>query len=385
MGSWFSNFHIKKTGQQSKDELARLLDNILRQQGWLPASEDDADGGFAISCKSDSQWFSVYSDIFSFEDPKAFAVLSQPLSLGLKTDILGISCYDSDYMYLNLINAVDGVDAWLGVGSAAGLGITRRNKPSAWKGRVRDFEKFTQAVKSKYVFAEEALAELSGCLGLPMALATAEYEYLDMLPEDTETSRFYFQLPEGANTKAPPRLVHQTFSLMPCRCGHPSMVDLINDGGESRGLSVYFLGPYVEKDEITFSKVCFVQWKNGKIFDSPIQLEKIRLEDGRWVYYYHDPGFRIPGKMERELPPSKKLQDERLKRSIILRFIPQGNPRKMLDISVVLVPDKNPEGQAVWNVLSCFGNKKEFIRQHNDIWRKHINCEHLLLDEADFD
>ena len=70
---------------------------------------------------------------------------------------------------------------------------------------------------------------------------------------------------------------------------------------------------------------------------------------------------------------------------IIVRFVPHGNPRKILDISVVLVPDKNPQGQTGWNVWHAFGSKKAFIAQHNRSWSKHPNCADLLLREEDFD
>lgn len=157
------------------------------------------------------------------------------------------------------------------------------------------------------------------------------------------------------------------FSGSPCFLGKYSVVSGLNVGGESRGLSVFFVGPYVEHDEITFSDVCFLTGKVNKRKSSPFELRKVQLADGQWAYYYHDPGFRIPPKVKDGLSLSKQL-NESFERSISVRFMPHGNPRKILDITVALVPDKNPEGQTVWNVWYPHGSKRAFIEEYNRRW-----------------
>ena len=86
----------------------------------------------------------------------------------------------------------------------------------------------------------------------------------------------------------------------------------------------------------------------------------MQLPDGQWAYYPHDPGLRIPPRVDERLPPSKQLEVV-YERSITVRFVPHGNPRKILDITVVLVPDQNPEGLFGWNVWKEWGSKKAFI------------------------
>ena len=74
-----------------------------------------------------------------------------------------------------------------------------------------------------------------------------------------------------------------------------------------------------------------------------------------------------------------------------MRFVPHGNHRKILDITVVLVPDKNPEGQTGWNVWHGWGSKKAFIEHYNAIWderrARSSNPDTLppILREEDFD
>ena len=389
MGTWFSNLHIRKNGTITQTSVADYIRNFMTAQQYLPAaSGQEADVAFAIISDPQSQWVSVYSDLFSFDGPKQFADFASPMSAGLQTDILGIACFDSDYLFLNLINTADKTDAWAAVGNAAGLDIRKRTNLSAWKSKVSDFDDFKESLKKKYVFAEETLADIAHCLHLPQEHGAASYEYLADLELNEQAAFLYFKLPETMKTQDLPRLMLSSASLMPCFLNKPSIVNAINVGGASKGLSVYFVGPYVEHEEITFSDVCFVQLKNLHSESIPFALKKIQLPDGQWAYYYHDPGYRILPKVDGRLSPMKQLRAE-TERSIVVRFVPHGDPRKILDITVVLVPDKNPQGQIGWNVWHQFGSKKAYIQYHNSTWNKNLgnnpNGESLLLREEDFD
>ena len=391
MGSWFSNIHIRKRETVTEKTVAEYISKLLAVQQYLPAvSESDADGAVAIICDKDDPWISVYSDILSLEDPKLFSEIATPLSAQLHTDVRGISCFDSDYLYLNLINSDEKTDAWLGIGSASGLGIKRRSGLAAWKNKVYDFDAFSKAAKERYTFAEEFLGHVESNLDLPLLYGAAGYEFLQDLELDRKAEYFYFKLPDDMKTPEPTKLVPHTYSGMPCYLDKPHVVDGINVGGESRGLSVYFLGPYVEKEEITFSDVCFVKSKNDGNHTIPFTLSKVQLSDGQWAYYYHDPAFRIPAKVDDRLPWSKWVRVVSEK-SIVVRFVPHGNPRKILDITVVLVPDKNPEGQTGWNVWHRCGSKKAYIEEFNKTWdelrKRNPNPDvfPLALSEEDFD
>lgn len=391
MGSWFSNIHIRKCETVTEPSVAKYINKLLAAQQYFPAeSENDADGAVAIVCDEGNQWISVYSDLLSLEEPKSFEKIAAPLSAQLHTDVLGISCFDSDYLYLNLINTDEKTDAWLGIGSASGLGIKRRSGLAAWKNKVHDFTAFSKAAKNKYDFAEEFLENAESCLGLPEQYGAASYEYLQDLDPDQKARYFYFKLSDDRKPHEPTKLIPRMFSGMPCFLDKSSYVDGINIGGESRGISVYFLGSYVENDEITFSDVCFVKWKGNEPRSIPFSLSKVQLADGQWAYYYHDPGFRIPSKVDDRLPVSKRMRVE-TEHSINVEFVPHGNPRKILDITVVLVPDKNPEGQTGWNVWHRWGSKKAFIDQFNQTWDKYrkqtLNPDTCppILKEEDYD
>ena len=385
MGSWFSNLHIRKNGKIEENSVVEYICDLMTKQKYAPVeTEAEADGIFAILSANESQWYSVYADLFSFEDPKRFAEYATPMSEKLETDVLGISCFDSDYLFLNIINGRQKVDAWAGIGRGTDFGIRKQTNLTAWKSKVNDFDSFKKSIKKKYVFAEEVLADVEQCLHLPQKYGIASLEILREFEINGTVKYLYFRLPEDRKGQEPTVLVQRTASLMPCFLNEPSIVEGINIGGASQGLSVYFVGPYVENEEITFSDVCFIKRRSNHVETVPFALEKVQLSDGQWAYYYHDPGYRIPAQVDDRLPMQKRMQIEN-ERSIIVRFVPHGNPRKILDIAVALVPDRNPQGQTGWNVWHQFGSKETYIQFYNNTWSKHPGAVHSLLREEDFD
>lgn len=385
MGSWFSNIHIRKNEAATEETIEKYISELMAAHQYLPVtSEIDADGAVAIVASGDCQWISVYSDLLSLEDPKKCAEIAAPLSSELHTDVLGISCFDSDYLYLNLINTEDKTDAWIGIGSASGLGIKRRSGIAAWKNKVGDYVRFSASAKKKYIFAEEFLSETEPCFCLPAIQASASYEYLKDLELSEKARYIFFKLPDELKSQELPVLVQRSSSLDPCFLNKPSSINGLNIGGESRGLAVFFIGPYVEHDEITFSDVAFIRFKNNCPENTPVELKKVQLTDGQWAYYYHDPDFRIPPKVDERLPVRKRM-DAEFERSFAVRFVPHGNPRKILDITVVLVPDKNPAGQTGWNVWHSLGSKAAYIERYNSNWGMHIPVKTQMLRMEDFD
>lgn len=391
MGSWFSNIHVRKSETATEETIGKWIGEYMASKHYLPSASDiGADGAVAVAASEDLQWISIYSDLLSLEDPRAFTEIAVPLSSALHADVLGISCFDSDYLYLNLINTAEKTDAWLGIGRASGLGIKRRSGWSAWKKKVSDFSSFSEIAKKKFVFAEDFLAEAVPYLGIPEAQSMASYEYLKEFGLDKKAKYFYFKLPDEMKNEEPVKLVPDAYSAMPCFLDKPSSVEAINVGGASKGLAVYFLGPYVENDEITFYDVSFVKWRNDRAEFVPFDLTKIQLADGQWAYYYHDPDFRIPPKVDDRLPAIKRERMAR-ERKIIVRFFPHGNQRKILDITVVLVPDGNLKGQAEWNAWHIWGSKKAFIEQYNEdwnergMWDSNPKARSPVLKEEDFD
>lgn len=367
MGSWFSNLHIRKNEEIKKDIVCDCIKDTLASKKYeLVACEQDADVVVAVLESQDGQWISICSQAFNHDDPESCKEVATPLSEKLHTDVLGIACFDSDYLYLNLINTQDSIDAWVGVGAGKEVGISRRNNLTAWKKKVADYAAFSAASKCSYICADDFLTAVEGCLGLPAEQGGISLDYLQDTSLQQGATLLYFQREEGTSVEGPQLRIWFIRYTLPCFDGQKNHVDFVNDSDEASGLSVYFLGSYVQHEEITFSEV-----KLKCPLQPPIDiaLDKIQLPDGQWAYYYHNPEILLPPGAPKRMKWEKRYHLE-LERKVEFSFVPRGNPRKMLDITVVFVPDGNPNNQARWNIWERHGSKEAFINWHNKIWKK---------------
>ncbi|MBQ2729588.1 MAG: hypothetical protein IJF69_02305 [Clostridia bacterium] len=347
MGSWFSNFSIRKKDNISNDTITKHLIELMERLRYIPVETiDEADGALTFFSTDYSQWYTVCSDLLPIDDPSSFSHIAKTVSEQLHSDVMTISCFDSDYMFINLVDADNGIDAWAGIGSARGMGIRRRTNITAWKTKVKNYPLFFEIIKEKYVFAEDALIKLEDCLSLPYLQSSSAFEYLHENDLACNAKHLYFKLPSLNEEPELPKLVKRTYPASPLTIGKPEFISLLSKGGKSKGLSVFFTGSYVENDEITFSELRFVK-SNGDHYELPFEFKKVQLNDGQWAYHYNYPGFIIPQKANDSLPPAKKYREED-KNEITIRFIPQGNPDKVDEIAIYFVPNKNVSGQTAW-------------------------------------
>lgn len=366
MGSWFTNYQIRKTDTVTRDSVCGgIKDYLAGRKYTLVENETDADVAVAVIATQNSEWITVCSPALAHDDPASCKSVAAPLSAQFHTDVMGIACFDSDYLYLNLINTDEEVDGWIGIGSGKEVGITRRNKVTPWKKKVTDYITFANAVKGMYACADLFLAEVEASLRLPVEQGMASLEGLEDTSIQQEAVLLYFRQEEGASAKGPDlRIVYMRFAV-PCFDGRKNEVFLLNLGDEFTGMSVYFLGPYVEHEEITFSQITLGRMRQPWMELSPM---KIQLSDGQWAYHCHVPDILIPPGIPQRMAKTKRYEMER-ERIRVLSFVPHGNPRKMLDITVVVIPDGQPETQAVWNIWRPHGSKEKLIKKHNSIWK----------------
>lgn len=367
MGSWFSNLQIRKTEGITKKIACNCIKDTLEAKEYeLVECEQDADIVVAVMDSPNSQWISICSQAFAHDDPESCKEAAAALSAQLHTDVLGIACFDSDYLYLNLINTQDSVDAWIGVGAGKEVGISRRSNLTAWKKKVADFAAFSAAAKCSYICADEFLTVVERCLDLPAEQGSISLDYLKDSVLQKNAVFLYFRQKEILRPAGPSLQIIYMRYAFPCFDNKENSVYFLNYGDEFHGLSIYFLGPYVAQEEIIFSDVRLSGAQQPTI---SIELKKTQLSDGQWAYCCHIPDILIPPGVPRRMKPEKrrKLEDERVRR---LAFVPHGNPRKMLDITVLIVPDGNSDYQAKWNICHPHGSKEAFITFHNKIWKR---------------
>ncbi len=376
MGNSFNNVNIRKKDGIGLNEVKDSLCRVLRNDGFAPVENgSDSDGSCIVLCGENSAWFTVCSDLISFETPDDFEVLADSISAELNTDVMGVACFDSGLLYLNLINRNDKTNAWASVGKASEFGINRRNNFSAWKEKVTDIDLFTKLIKKKRVFAEEALEDISPVLLLPAEQSVTSAHYAEEGEFPDVIARLYFKRTENAENNEPPvfKLHHTNTSVFKMEA--KSEVSFINEGGASQGVYVYFLGNYVENDEITFSDVTV-----GGVHK---ELEKIQLSNGEWAYRAYYPEMQIPA-IDKNLKGAKlvKVQYEKC---ITVSFVAHGNQRKTLDITVVLVPEKHWNGQGHYYAWRGCSSKREYIRANNARVLEMDMPAFFLMNEDDYD
>lgn len=385
MGYSFSNLHIKKHDdvqlQQVKESLCRYLEG---QNYHLVSSESASDFALYI-LEPDSEWFSVCCDAIDFSDTPSIETICKPISSSLHTDVIASSCFDSDFLFLNLINTEESVAAWAKFGQDRLNCFHRRNAYKLWDGKVSDTESFKQILKKRYVFAEEAWRDIEPLLQMYPGQGLFSQDALCEFEQDL-ISVVYFASSD-VKQQNPTKLNISTYSLMPCKIGQDTLISAINLGGSSKGLSIAFSGSYVETEELSFRDVQLEYHFDLQPRKTiPLTLEKVKTADNRWIYYAAIPNFSIPERVKDGLPWKRKL-DEEYKRSFGVRFTPEGNPRKLLDICVHFIPLSNSEAQCCWCVWFRSGTKKAYIEQFNNNWAqsKAPNLKDILLNPDDYD
>jgi hypothetical protein len=386
MGFFFSNLHIHKTEGVSLETILPLMTELMEKRGFhLITNHEEADLTISL-LDNEGKWLSICSDGLEFYTDEIMQELCCPLSQRLSTDVMTISCFDSDCLLLNLLNANLGVNAWAKTGRYPG--IKKRSTPEKWKEIVDDVYQFKTILKKEYTFSEEALAEIEPLLGLAPEQGSFCTELLADNTSSGTIRTLSFTLPETADKPAPPRLTIPRYSLMPCEIGEASIISAVNTGGKSTGLAIAFSGNYVENEEIWFRDVqleyAFDRHPRPMI---KLQLEKRQTQNGQWIYYAEVPQFQLMPGVKEGLPIRRAMEEE-FKREFGLRFTPEGNERKRLDITLHFIPLKNISGQCGWCVWAHSGSKKAYIEQHNRTWSAHqphgaklIDIDTLDIDE----
>lgn len=382
MGMFFKNIHIRKNKEYNHDTLKKILIGEMEKKGFtLLESNEEAEVSVVIYSPERSKWVSVASDCFDFDTAEDIKAVALPISEKFRTDVLAAACYDSDYLIMNIINAVDGTDGWVNVGSMYGMKLPRRTSIAPWKGKIADIEKFKAIVKEKHTFAENAFYSAAELLGMATEQCALETDYADR-SEESALTRLFFSLPEGTQKKLP-QLEIDCFDLMPCKIGKSSCEFVTNKGDRSKGIGIMFVGDYIENDHLIFENVTLESnFDRDKRKNTPIKLEKTKTISGETVLYWEDKNFHIPPAVDSSIPIKRRMELE-FKKTFGLRFTVRGNPRKVLDVMFFIIPLENRhEGAACWCCYLHSGTKERYIEEYNKCWAKHPE---MWLDPKDYD
>lgn len=352
MGFSFTNIQIRKNGAFDRALADAIASLIANGRGWRQVDgPDEAALCTVVAGREESPWIAVSSDAFD-GDPDAQVNAARALSEALGADALAIGCFDSDYLYLNLVNPSKGVDLWAASGCAAAADMAglRRSGFRAWRGQVPDTEAFRAVMKRSRVFAEECLSDLEPMLNLPAAQSVGGG---GDWPDAPGVYRYYYKLEEKQGAAEPPRLEwHFTSGFAP-REGEECMLCAVNRGGASRGLGVAFTGAAVERGEIAVWSA-FIQVRNrrGEWENHAVEIEEARSADGMRMLYGQLPSLPIPEGVSCALPDKKRMELE-FERGVALKFVPESLSaacagERLTDLCAYLIPLENWSGQCGW-------------------------------------
>jgi hypothetical protein len=137
-----------------------------------------------------------------------------------------------------------------------------------------------------------------------------------------------------------------------CQSGEEFTYTCINTGGISRGLELYIAGDFVEKDTAVFDPL-FIQTyeyrkKDKKELTYEAEQTKLRLDNGRQVYFYDFPDFIFPEGIN-EYSAALGFQVACiLHRSINLWMMPVGSQKELDTLQLALVPKTNRYYGVTW-------------------------------------
>ena len=351
MGAFFNNLHLRNNGALTPDQVAEYVRKTYAAKGFTPVdSPDDADMYAAVLGGPNDGWISVYSEEFRFSGADDMRALASEYASAFRTDALTLLGFNSAYLLMNLVNTLDGTDAWMKIGRTSDLKLGRRVNRTAWRKKVSDYAAFSAAVTADYRCAEDALEPLCSPLSLDPAHAALDVDYLVDPESDAPMIRLYFAAPRDEKRR-PPKFKWMAYSLDPLydTRGTPIMsATVLNIGGASKGLQIVLSGSFVENDEVTFTDtIISMKGKNRGKNWLPITMEKVRAANGQWVLCWADPAFRLPAGIDVTKRENSHLVNEARTHFITFDFRAHGNKRKFLDITVSFIPTENPQEGAV--------------------------------------
>ena len=344
MGYSYSNIQLKRGNREiSAEEIAGILAEGLKLKKADSLAE--ADVITAVGPADGGQWITIVSDVFD-QDIDKCCETATTLSEKYGTEVIAISCVDSDYLCLNLVDAPNRVDAWAACGRFPDGKAPRRSNLANWKGYVPDVDAMRQVMRSCYSFAEECLDDLEGMLSLPAEQGRCCTDQAD--PEKGYRCFYYTakksEAAEEPTVFKPSAFTGRSYGFQ----GVSNYVDFVNHSGASRGVGVFIGGPAIVSGQVRIESA-WIQMKDrrGKRMRVPVELKETAFDNGVTGLYGTAPDIRIRETIPDGLP-LRKATEMYYDRMITVRFEPvracdEGTEPGFLQVT--LIPLRNPAGQ----------------------------------------
>ena len=303
MGYSFSNIQIKNKGRAVNVD--RLLEVLTAGKNLRKAeAEEEADIIIAIHPGEENGWATVVSDLFD-QDDEALTGYARSLSEAFQTEAMIIGCFDSDYLFLNLLDTRNDADIWSACGHYPGK-APRRSNYNAWKDYVTDVSAFRKAMRKDRVFAEECLEEVEPIISLP---AKQSLQCVETAAEEADFICFRYMLAGDEKPDDLPRFELGTIRTIGYHFYEPNLITFLNHGGASRGVAVFIGGEPFDTHKAEIEKVEIqMHGSNGEWLFLPVDMKKVEYENGLKGFYGTCASVRIPKAIPDNLPSKKTYE-----------------------------------------------------------------------------
>lgn len=389
MGVTCSNIHIRKNDEYSALKLREIIKAEMSNRGFT-LSDNSGDDVCTIKVYSPntSNWVSFTMEALhlrDYEDIKGVAIRLVKL---FNTDIIVSECIDSDWAYLGLFKAGKRNEGWINIGKNYDGKTIHKTNLALWKETVKNPPIIDTINNKQYIFAEEAIKEIAPMIDMDIDQAIFPASINRSLEESI--NYLYFKKTKESGSKTSTQLNIYEYGLKPCTLGKPNVVFVYNKGQSSQGIGILFTGDYIENNEITFDNISF-ESDYGDINKRrirPIELKRVKCNDGKYGLYWEDKTFIIPSGVAENLT-SAKLVEKTYNRIFGVRFTPNGNKKKVLDIMIHFIPLNCKSGRDVWYVYRGHKSKADYIKWYNNMQKEFDKLSSGLKTEVlnpdDFD
>lgn len=385
MGMYYSNIHIKKNGKCNTNSVRDFIVAELKKKGFEATKKADNCVTVALLQPDDSDWITVSSELYQFNDYDGAKQLADVFSKKMETDVITAFCSDSDWAFIGLFNSKQEEDGWINVGLDYEGKFKHELSVEPWKRVVSDEKKLSEMVQKNRGQAEEAFIELASII----KMKPAQTKFMAADANDQNTV-LYFKS-KGNIKRNPVCLKNYQFDASPCVLDTTTSRYVYNTGEQAKGIGILFSGDYIQNDDIVIKNACFIS--NGGDYKKrevkPIELKKVICTDGKYGLYWENKNFVIPHGVDPTL--SQLKQTGIIYRKMFgIQFIPSGNRRKVLDIKITFIPLANSKGgQDSWYAYRGHKTKAEYIAAHNEEWKsfyKAMDCDNrYYLNPENYD
>ncbi len=344
VGRWFSNIQIRCDKEDEMRYVSKIKELFEEENAISETCKENADIEIILYRPEESKWISVYSDLIE-ENPEVLHEKAKRFSEKLNAETIMISCMDSDYLCMNLIDPKNQVDTCISCGNTMFESEQHKNNYEEWKSYVDDVEAFKNALTAEYAFKEECLYNVA-----PLFSLTA-LQSINCVPDNTSVYKYYYKYMKKNAENRPTKFICDNPQLNYHADGGVNVASFINRGEASNGIAVCLSGISINKRQLEVKSICIqMHDKTGEWMQIPIELERRELEDGRCELYGECTQIHIPAAVSEGFP-SKKKREEEFMRSIAVRFTLEDKRKineadeTLEDIYVTIIPLKNTSGR----------------------------------------